>query len=686
MAKKKTYGDFIKGLEGEYNVIEYGGTGGVGAELYLSMRGVLKWISKYPNMFSGTSQILKVDWESDKPMFTYSTVISCNLEKIYIRNDYVGTSKGTLEKGTSEILESIGPFKPITQFNAQRYSDLAQELKKEANVTVNPSIYPSIGNLNNVYVNVIYLSEILAKKSDNKDNKVAIREFLQTLCDGINKALGSLNDLQVITDVDGVEETLTIVDYQQKRIKNLAKQERPATTIQAQGLGSMLTGIQAQSSITPEIADMISIGAQAQGQIVGEEATSFSLLSKGLTDRIYPTKKIGEETILEEKEKALKAINDRFDTAISTYTALVNNQRTKDDEYGPIKIASTDQSNKENIAVELYKACLGKFTQTGQTSTAFIPIKLDLSLYGLAGIKIYQKFKLSNDVLPLSYKDNFEFIILGISHTVNATKWETSISSLISLKDEKVEKESKTLAPFAIPLREVTTGSPGNFNPAFNLLPPGPAATSPTGPDFETGNKDYALQVNPNKIGSLATTGNAPVALDLASKGLQNANLDTGNVNQLVPIVGAGRNFKERYGGYLLHPTAAAAWRNAYNELRAASLTVQVYSAYRDLQHQKSLGSGTGVAGAGTSPHGWGMALDISPFNQMAKPVVVNGKSKKSTPRGNVDGRTTEFYRKVGEIMAKHGWYNPWRLADNAGNVDEIWHWEYWGPAGLFIT
>lgn len=662
------YKDFIKGLEGEYNVIEYGGAGGVGAELYLSVRGVLKWISKYPNMFSGTSQILKVDWESDKPMFTYSTVVSCNLEKIYIRNDYVGTSKGTVE--------SIGPFKPITQFNAQRYSNLAEELEGEANVTVHPSIYPSIGNLNNVYVNVIYLSEILAKKSDNKDNKVTIREFLQTLCDGINKALGSLNDLQVITDVDGVEETLTIVDYQQKRIKNLAKQERPATTIQAQGLGTMLTGIQAQSSITPQIADMISIGAQAQEQTLGEEATSFSLLSKGLTDRVYPAKWIGEGTTLEQKEKALKAINARFETAISTYTALVNNQQAKNGEYGPIKIASTDQSNKENIAVELYKACLGKFTQTGQTSTAFIPIKLDISLYGLAGIKIYQKFKLSNDVLPLSYKDNFEFIILGISHTVNATKWETGISSLITLKDQKIEKESKTLAPFAIPLKTVS----GAYS-SINSIPAGPAATSPAGPDFETGSKDYALQVNPNKIGANATTGNAPVAKTLASKGLQNANLNTGAPTQLIPIVGANSSFKKRYGAYLLYPTAAVAWKNAYNELRNAGLTVQVYSAYRDLQHQNSLGSGTGVAGVGSSPHGWGMALDISPFNQMAKPVVVNGKSRKSTPQGNIDGRKTEFYRKVGEIMAKHNWYNPWRLADNGGSVDEIWHWEYWGPA-----
>jgi LAS superfamily LD-carboxypeptidase LdcB len=662
------YAEFIKDLEGEYNVIEYGGTGGIGAELYLSVKGVLKWISKYPNMFSGTSQILKVDWESDKPIFTYSTVISCNLEKIYIRNDYLGTSKGTIDPKR----ENIGSFKPIKQFNAQKYSDLAQELEGEANVTVNPSIYPSIGNLNNVYVNVIYLSEILAKKSDNKDNKVTIREFLQTLCDGINKALGSLNDLQVITDVDGVEETLTIVDYQQKRIKNLAKQERPITTIQAQGLGTMLTSIQAQSSITPEIADMISIGAQAQEQTTGEEATSFSLLSKGLKDKIYPTKKIGEKTTLEEKEKALKAINERFKTAISTYTALVNNQQATGDEYGPIKIASTDQSNKENIAVELYKACLGKFTQTGQTSTAFIPIKLDLSLYGLAGIKIYQKFKLSNDVLPLSYKDNFEFIILGISHTVNAAKWETSISSLISLKDQKIEKESKTLAPFAIPLETVS----GAYSP-IRSTPASPAATSPTGPDFIPGDVDYSPILNPKPRKGIFGV-DSPLVKSLKDKKLKNANLKVTDSTVLVPIIGGDGNFKARYGGYLLNPIAAAAWEKAYQELLNKGITLRVYSAYRDIQHQRAISrkSPKGSAKPGTSKHGWGTALDISPFNQMAK--YVDGR--KSTPAGNLDGRKTQFYFKVGTVMAKHGWYNPWAIADGEGSVDELWHWEYWGP------
>ena len=153
------YKSFIEGLTGEYNAIEFGSNRGEGLEFYLSIKGLLKWVTRYANMFSGTGEIIRVDWESDKPMFLYSTSISCNLDKIYIRNEYVKTSEGTLKT------DGIKPFRSITQFNTEKYSTLVEELKTQANPGTHPSIYPSLGNLNNVYVNIIYLSEALAQKA-----------------------------------------------------------------------------------------------------------------------------------------------------------------------------------------------------------------------------------------------------------------------------------------------------------------------------------------------------------------------------------------------------------------------------------------------------------------------------------------------------------------------------------------
>ena len=411
-------------------------------------------MSENVNLYSNGEEIIKIDWKSNKPMFLYSTSVSCNLQTCYIRNPYLNTTAGTIsESGTG-----IGSFNTIDYFEndtENRYATILSSARKNAKVDTDPSLYPTVGNINNIYINIALLSsEMIEGTKSKNDTTVSIRQYLQNICDKVNKALGSINDLQVISDVDGAVETLTIIDYQQKRVRELAKKTPPAQ-IKAQGLGSMLTGIQAQSSITPEIATMISVGAQAQGEAVGVEATSFSKLSAGLKDRIYPTKGIGEEG--EQEKPQTNPLEERFKGAVESYSKLVYNQiPVAGETYGPVALESTDNFDIENIAVEFYKSALAKFTESGQTSTAFIPIKLDFSLYGMSGMKIFQKFKLSNDVLPLSYKGNFEFIVTGLSHTVDNSKWETNVSSLISLEDKKVEENKVIQIPITITLPKLS--------------------------------------------------------------------------------------------------------------------------------------------------------------------------------------------------------------------------------------
>lgn len=471
MAEYREFIDTIKQPDfGGFNAIEYADGG---QEVYLSFRALLKWVSENANLYSNEEEIIKVDWESNKPMFLYSTSVSCNLQTCYIRNNYLRTTPGTVSTVVSEF-NGIDSFSGPT---AQRYEDLKDTLKKNADVVDNPSLYPTVGNINNIYINIALLSsEIFESTKERSDSSISIRQYLQNICDKVNKALGSINDLQVISDVDGTVETLTIVDYQQKRIKGLTKDIEPVE-IKAQGLGSMLTGIKAESSITPEIATMISVGAQAQGEAVGVEATSFSRLSEGLKDRIYPTKGIGEKG--KQGNVKQEQVETKFSNAVESYAELVRNQTpVAGDVFGPVLLQTTDKTNIENIAVELYKSALAKFTDSGQTSTAFIPIKLDFSLYGMSGMKIFQKFKLSNDVLPLSYKGNFEFIVTGLSHTIDNSKWETSVSSLISLKDKPL-KDKIVRIPITIILPDLTPKT-NNSGPAIKGTTFGQPFQSPT--------------------------------------------------------------------------------------------------------------------------------------------------------------------------------------------------------------
>lgn len=142
-------------------------------------------------------------------------------------------------------------------------------------------------------------------------------------------------------------------------------------------------------------------------------------------------------------------------------------------------------------------------------------------------------------------------------------------------------------------------------------------------------------------------------------------------------MIGVEKGSKSRYtykgsgGWYLLHPEAAGQYLKMKQQAAAEKISWTMTSAYRDYEHQVSLGSGSTVAKPGSSPHGWGMAID---FGELYAQVGGSGN-----PSINKAGREkSSLYRWLSNNGPKYGWYNPYRLADGSG-VDEMWHWEYWG-------
>lgn len=155
-------------------------------------------------------------------------------------------------------------------------------------------------------------------------------------------------------------------------------------------------------------------------------------------------------------------------------------------------------------------------------------------------------------------------------------------------------------------------------------------------------------------------TGNAEIPLDLM------VGVERGNAY-------AKYTYRGESGWYLLHPEAAAAYKQlrAYAVQQGVNFTLT--SAYRDFDHQKALrdGSKGGAAPAGSSPHGWGIAIDISELYH-----AVGGSIN---PERNRRARASNrLYRWFAENAPKFGWYNPCRLADGS-RTEEVWHWEYWG-------
>ena len=89
------------------NILQYSDGGG---ELYISFQVLLKFLEEQVNMKSNGKSIVKIDWESDKPYFAFSTSVSFNLLKCYLYNSYVPTSDGAFSQS------GVFTFNPFNTF------------------------------------------------------------------------------------------------------------------------------------------------------------------------------------------------------------------------------------------------------------------------------------------------------------------------------------------------------------------------------------------------------------------------------------------------------------------------------------------------------------------------------------------------------------------------------------------
>jgi hypothetical protein len=138
---------------------------------------------------------------------------------------------------------------------------------------------------------------------------------------------------------------------------------------------------------------------------------------------------------------------------------------------------------------------------------------------------------------------------------------------------------------------------------------------------------------------------------------------------------------------FLLEPEAAAQYIKFREFAQSQGVKWSLTSAYREFDHQDAInkrniqnnggrGDGT-VAKPGSSPHGWGAAVDILELFNAANRGSGNHEVNRRVREGTSDA--SRLYRWMQTNGPKFGFYNPKRMADMQGTVDECWHFEYWG-------
>ena len=148
------------------------------------------------------------------------------------------------------------------------------------------------GKIMNLYINYDFISKCLEKTT--KKGEVFLFKFLQNLCDGINSAMGNVNNLEPIIEDDfniKIQDQNKIRGIETSKYKDRFKEDddfdfelfgyNPTNST-----SNIIRKFNFETKITPELSSMISIGATANGTSTKNyDATAFSSWNSGLKDQ-----------------------------------------------------------------------------------------------------------------------------------------------------------------------------------------------------------------------------------------------------------------------------------------------------------------------------------------------------------------------------------------------------------------
>jgi hypothetical protein len=297
---------------------------------------------------------------------------------------------------------------------------------------------PNAGRLMNIFVNIDFIAKVLEGGVD-ANGKTNLLKFLNDMFSGINDALGNVNKLEAIYD----DESISLKIIEESNIKGIKSEdkekENKIAVFKSYGigtptepLGSFLSNVDFQVQLPPNMAAMATISAQASGNIVGENATALSKLNKGLVDRII-TKKLDAASI-EGAQTGNEAPANKFDKNLEYLSKQIQDIYTNKN-YSPDTIESIKSINRDIALYLTGEDSLKSTPQDKKPSPFFIPFNLSLEMDGLSGMVNYERFAISEEILPYSYRSGdqggvIDFLIKGVSHTVSGNQWKTKIESI----------------------------------------------------------------------------------------------------------------------------------------------------------------------------------------------------------------------------------------------------------------
>ena len=411
--------------------------------IYITFGSLLALVTKYLSIKDKDSDISLINFDF-------------NFENLNEDTNYMATFPGNFSSNPNICLI---PYFPVSSDINDKIkfpkTILNDSIKNGAKFNVDGNLL--IGRIANVYLDINFIAKTF-KGAINDKKEVALIDFLKNILNEMNNALGNINEFRIIHNKD--TNLFEIIAENPLNTKPNTELHTINTFGVTKGEGSFVREMDLNSELTDKYATMVTIGAQANGNIPQANSTAFSIYNKGLVDRVI-------------KEKIDINSNPTTEIPEDPFLNLFSEEVIKcfGDVYQKLKFIDENTSILQNINSEFCKLATGKLTQQRKyPSPFFLPFNLSLTMDGLSGMKIYQSFKVDGKALPLTYNANsIQLIIKSLSHDVSPEGWLTKVETIagpIFDIDPNIAQGS-----YGESLTQGTNTSPSNTPPTSNNTP-----------------------------------------------------------------------------------------------------------------------------------------------------------------------------------------------------------------------
>jgi hypothetical protein len=294
----------------------------------------------------------------------------------------------------------------------------------------------------NIYVSHNQILSSLNNNTDEKGN-VVLFDFLQDICNAINKALGGVNNLEVVLDEE--INTLKIIDGSYTSSKEKKDYELELFGYN-KASSTFVRKFELKTEITNDFATMATVGSTAGGYVKGTENTMFSKWNRGLIDRWKEKLVPGDEASREKPNEVAEPNSEYKENIWKKRIDAFGYTKKNIENWDPFDGDScglSDEIIDKNLAIatEFYKYTQPEIQKEvpnyGAPTQGFIPINLSITMDGISGIKIYNALNVSTRFLPRNYPDSLKFIIKGVNHSLKGNDWETSIETVTIAQNQE---------------------------------------------------------------------------------------------------------------------------------------------------------------------------------------------------------------------------------------------------------